>query len=87
MDMTAAQQKAAVDKQDRAWKEELRRESARLVDLIAAATGTHHAVVLVSGADDAYADVVPELILEDVLRVTPYGWPDGFQIELLNPTN
>lgn len=87
MSMTAAQQRTAVDKQVHAWKEELRRESARIAALITAATGMHHAVVLVSGTDDAYADVVPELVVEDVLRESPYGWPDGFQIELLNPTN
>ncbi len=87
MGMTVAKQQAAVDKQVHAWKEELRRESARIADLITAATGTHHAVILVAGTDEAYADVVPELILEDVLRVNPHGWPDGFQIELLNPTN
>lgn len=86
MGLTAAQQKATVEKQVQAWKEELRRESARIADLITTATGKHHDVILVSGTDEAYADLVPELILEDVLRVNPYGWPDGFQIELLNPT-
>lgn len=87
MGMTEAQPQVAADKQVQAWKEELRREAARIADLITAATDTHHAVILVSGTGDAYADVVPELILEDVLRVNPYGWPEGFQIELLNPTN
>ncbi|GJJ00746.1 hypothetical protein RugamoR64_12840 [Duganella rhizosphaerae] len=66
---------------------ELRRESTRLADLITAATGKHHAVVMVSGTDDGYADVIPELILGDVLRVPPHGWPEGFNIQLLNPTS
>ena len=88
MGMTAAQQRTAADRQlVQAWKEEPRGESARIADLITAATGMRHAVLLVSGTDEAYADVIPELVLEDVLRVHSYGWPDGFRIELLNPTN
>ena len=39
MGMTAAQQQATVDKQVQARKEELRRESVRIADLITAATG------------------------------------------------
>lgn len=46
-----------------------------------------HAVVMVSGIDDDYADVIPDLILDDVLRVIPYGWPQGFEIQLLNPAS
>ena len=87
MYFTAAQQQAIVDRQVRAWMAELRRESARLADLITAATGKHHAVVMVSGSDDGYANVIPELILDDVLRVNPHGWPEGFDIQLLNPAS
>jgi hypothetical protein len=30
---------------------------------------------------------IPELNLDDVLRVNPYGWPEGFDIQLLKPTS
>lgn len=59
----------------------------RLAGLIAAAKGRQCTVIIVSGTDEDYADVIPELILDDVLRVNPHGWPDGFEIDLLNPAN
>lgn len=65
------------------WLEEMK----RLAGLIAAAKGKQCAVIMVSGTDDDYGDVIPELILDDVLRVNPYGWPEGFEINLLNPAN
>lgn len=64
MTLTQKQQQGMLDNQVAAWVAELRRESARLADLISAATGKHHAVVMVSGTGDGYADVIPELILE-----------------------
>ena len=36
--------------------------------------------------DEDYAEVIPELILEDALRVNPHGGPAGFSIDLLNPS-
>lgn len=87
MALTQKQQQVMLEKQVAAWVAELRRESARLADLITAATGKHHAVVMVSGTDDGYGDVIPELILDDVLRVNPHGWPEGFDIQLLNPAS
>ena len=87
MELSAQQQKAMLDKQVAAWMAELRRESARLAVLITASTGKHHAVLMVSGTDEDYADVVPELILEDVLGVHERGWPKGFHIEVLNPAS
>jgi hypothetical protein len=87
MALTEKQQQVMLNNQVAAWVAELRRESVRLAGLITAATGKHHAVVMVSGTDDDYADVIPELILDDVLRVTPHGWPEGFDIQLLNPAS
>jgi hypothetical protein len=31
--------------------------------------------------------VIPELILEDALRVVPHGWPEGIECEVLNPSS
>ncbi|WP_180277134.1 hypothetical protein [Janthinobacterium sp. BJB446] len=52
--------------------------------MIAAAKGGNCALVMISGTDADYADVAPELILEDALRLNPHGWPTGFSIDLLN---
>lgn len=83
MPPTAQEQQAQLDKQVQDWTHEMR----RLAGLMAAATGKQCAVVLISGTDPDYGDVVPELILEDVLRVNPHGWPEGFDIALLNRAN
>lgn len=71
-----------LDKQIANWTKEL----SRLASQIAAAKGHNCAVILIAGDDANYADVAPELIMEDVLRVNPYGWPEGFSIDLLNPS-
>lgn len=34
--------------------------------------------------NEGYEDVVPELIAEDALHVHTYGWPEGFEVEVLN---
>ena len=73
---------AILDKQVADWTKELR----HLASQIAAAKGGHCALVLITGTDEGYSDVVPELILEDALRVNPHGWPAGFSIDLLNPS-
>jgi len=75
--------KAILDKQVADWTKELR----HLASQIAAAKGVNCAVVLITGDDEDYGDVAPELILEDALRVNPYGWPAGFSIDLLNPSS
>jgi hypothetical protein len=31
-----------------------------------------------------YEDVAPELIAEDALHVMNHGWPEGFDIQILN---
>lgn len=87
MVLTEKQQQVMLENQVAGWVAERRCESARLADLITAATGKHHAVVMVSGTDEGYADVIPELILDDVLRVNQHGWPEGFDIQLLNPAS
>lgn len=74
--------KSILDKQVADWTKEL----GHLAAQIAAATGTNCAVVLISGKDAEYADVAAELILEDAMRVNPYGWPEGFSVDLLNPS-
>lgn len=73
---------AILDKQVADWTKEMR----HLASQFAAAKGGNCAVVLITGTDPDYADVVPELILEDALRINPHGWPAGFSIELLNPS-
>lgn len=83
MELTQGQQDVMVAKQVREWTAEL----VRLAGQIAAAKGTQCALVMIAGTDHEYADVIPELILEDVLRVNPHGWPQGFDIQLLNPAS
>lgn len=83
MSLTTEEQQSLLNKQMQDWTKEMR----RLAGLLAAAKGKQCAVMVVSGTDPDYADVVPELILEDVLRVNPYGWPEGFEIDLLNPAS
>lgn len=82
MSKLSHEHQAILDKQVADWTKELR----HLASQIAAAKGTNCAVVLIIGTDEGYADVVPELILEDVLRVKPHGWPAGFSVDLLNPS-
>ena len=72
-----------VDRQIEDWTAELR----RLAGLIASAKGISCALVMIAGTGEGYADIAPQLVLEDALRVNPYGWPQGFQIDLLNPSN
>ena len=45
--------------------------------------GTNYALLLVMPRGD-YEDVAPERIAEDALRVMNHGWPEGFDIEILN---
>ncbi|MDV3102925.1 hypothetical protein [Burkholderia cenocepacia] len=73
-------EKQVLDQQVRAWTKELK----RLANQIAAAKGVPSAILLITPRDDDYADVVPELIAEDALRVLNYGWPEGFDVEILN---
>lgn len=83
MSKLSQEHKAILDKQVADWTKELR----HLASQIAAAKGVNCAVVLITGDDEDYGDVAPELILEDALRVNPYGWPAGFSIDLLNPSD
>ncbi|HHL4082049.1 MULTISPECIES: hypothetical protein [Burkholderia] len=39
---------------------------------------------MITPLDADYTDVVPELITEDAMRVLNYGWPEGFEVEVLN---
>lgn len=83
MSKLSQEHQAILDKQVADWTKELH----HLASQIAAAKGVNCAVVLIAGIDEDYADVIPELILEDALRVNPYGWPAGFSIDLLNPSD
>lgn len=74
--------KSVLDKRVADWTNELR----HLALQIAAAKGSNCAVVLITGTDAEYADVAPELILEDAMRVNPHGRPEGFSVDLLNPS-
>jgi hypothetical protein len=69
-----------LDSQVAEWTQELQ----RLASNIASARGTSCAVVLITGPAEDYADVHPQLVMEDALRVNPYGWPQGFTVDLLN---
>ncbi|AMU19199.1 hypothetical protein [Burkholderia cenocepacia] len=73
-------EKQVLDQQVRTWTKELK----RLANQIAAAKGVPSAIVMITPRDDDYADVVPELIAEDALRVLNHGWPEGFDVEILN---
>lgn len=83
MVLTDELQRETLDKQTLAWEAEMQ----RLASQIAAARGTGCAVVMILPTDEGYSDVAPELILEDAMRVGTFGWPDGFNVQLLNPTN
>lgn len=82
MGLTTNEQSAILAKQVREWTAEVR----RLAELIAA-KGTSCALVMISGASGGYDEVAPELILEDAMRINPHGWPAGFDVALLNPSN
>ncbi|QSL63977.1 hypothetical protein G0D86_29775 (plasmid) [Burkholderia multivorans] len=73
-------EKQVLERQVREWTAEL----TRLAGQIAAARGVPSAIVMITPRDEGYEDVVPELIAEDGLRVHTYGWPEGFEIEVLN---
>jgi len=64
MTKLSQQDQATLDKQVADWTKELR----RLASQIAAAKSRNCAMVLIAGNDDDYADVAPELIVEDALR-------------------
>lgn len=65
------------------WTKEL----GRLAGQIATAKGQSCAVVMIAARDqDGYEDVAPELIAEDAFRVSNFGWPEGFEVEVLNPS-
>ncbi|KVW76239.1 hypothetical protein [Burkholderia ubonensis] len=69
-----------LERQVREWIAELK----RLAGQIAAAKGQSCAIVMITPLDADYADVVPELIAEDAMRVLNCGWPEGFEVEVLN---
>ncbi|MCA7934714.1 hypothetical protein [Burkholderia cepacia] len=69
-----------LEQQVRDWTAELK----RLAGQIAAARGMPSAIVMITPTDEDYWDVIPELIAEDALQVRTYGWPAGFNVEILN---
>lgn len=72
-----------LERQVSEWTAELK----RLAGQIAAAQGVSCAVVMIKArVQEGYEDVAPELIAEDAFRVSNFGWPDGFDIEVLNPS-
>ncbi|MBG0881934.1 hypothetical protein H0X90_34605 [Burkholderia sp. 9775_39] len=73
-------EKQVLDRQVQEWTKELK----RLANQIAAAKGVPSAIVMITPRDEEYADVAPELIAEDALRVYRDGWPEGFEVEILN---
>ncbi|GJH26972.1 hypothetical protein [Caballeronia novacaledonica] len=58
-------------------------EMTTLAEKIAAAKGAPCALLLITPQGD-YENVAPELIAEDALRVVNQGWPEGFDVEILN---
>ncbi|KVT75799.1 hypothetical protein WT25_02625 [Burkholderia territorii] len=73
-------EKRVLERQVREWTVEL----TRLAGQIAAAKGVPSAIVMITPRNEGYEDVVPELIAEDALNVYTYGWPEGFEVEVLN---
>jgi len=73
-------EKQIIERQVREWTTELK----RLAGQIAAAKGQPCAIVMITPIDEGYEDVVPELIAEDAMRVLNQGWPEGFEVEILN---
>lgn len=70
-----------MDDQVKQWREEIRVLTAN----IAEATGNRdYAVVLITPQSEGYEDVSPLLIFEDALRVNPYGFPQGFNFDVIN---
>ncbi|WP_081056785.1 hypothetical protein [Burkholderia pseudomultivorans] len=75
-----SKEKQNIDQLVHEWTAELR----RLAGQIAAAKGHPCAIVMITPLDEDYNDVVPELIAEDAMRVMNQGWPEGFEVEILN---
>ncbi|MDA3670007.1 hypothetical protein PFF91_28830 [Burkholderia cenocepacia] len=73
-------EKQVLDRKVQEWTKELK----RLANQLAAAKGVPSAIVMITPRDEEYADVVPELIAEDALRVHRDGWPEAFEVEILN---
>ncbi|NIE81832.1 hypothetical protein F3J11_19435 [Burkholderia sp. Cy-647] len=73
-------QQQLLERQVQIWTKELK----RLADQIAAAKGVPSAIVMFTPRDADYEDVAPELIVEDALNVHRDGWPEGFEVEILN---
>lgn len=76
-----SEEKRILDRQVHDWTKELK----RLAGQIAAANGVSIAIVMITPTNEGYVDVAPELIAEDALHVHRDGWPDGFEVEILNP--
>jgi hypothetical protein len=77
--------KKVLDDQIRRWTTEMNDLAGKIA--VAKGTkgtkGTNYALLLVMPRGD-YEDVAPERIAEDALRVMNHGWPEGFDIEILN---
>jgi len=74
--------KKVLDDQIRRWTTETNNLAGKIA--VAKGTkGTNYALLLVMPRGD-YEDVAPERIAEDALRVMNHGWPEGFDIEILN---
>lgn len=41
-------------------------------------------LVRITANDEGYEDVHPDLMMEDAMRVNPYGWPQGFSFEVVD---
>jgi len=83
MTFTAEEQREIVDRQVRDWVVEIE----RLASQIAAVKGNACAVVMITPRDERYEGRATELIVEDALRVLNHGWPEGFDVDVLNPSS
>ncbi|WP_321794752.1 hypothetical protein [Caballeronia sp. J97] len=72
-------EKKILDDQIQRWSDEM----TALAEKISAAKGTPCALLLITPHGD-YDDVAPEVIAEEALRVVNQGWPDGFDVKILN---
>lgn len=78
--MTKDEEKRVLERQIEDWRREMRHLAAQ----IAAARNRPIALVMITATDEEYKGVVPELLVEDALRVNRLGWPEGFEVDILN---
>lgn len=78
--MTKDEEKRVLERQIEDWRREMRHLAAQ----IAAARSKPVALVMITAQDEEYEGVIPESLVEAALRVDRLGWPEGFDVDILN---